>query len=95
MTDTDEPSTAPHPLVDLLGPTLARDEKAGDEISVTDLAPTKKNVLLYFSAYWCGPCRGFTPLPSKVYAMYKRSSRGEGDADANEGGCGFEVVFVS
>jgi len=23
--------------------------------------------LLYFSAHWCGPCRGFTPVLKQVY----------------------------
>lgn len=40
-----------------------------------------KLVALYFSAHWCPPCRGFTPVLKKFYA----------DAKAQ----GFELVFVS
>merc|ERR1719197_443135 len=28
----------------------------------------KKHVLVYFSAHWCPPCRGYTPDLSKAYA---------------------------
>ena len=38
---------------------------------------------LYFSAHWCGPCRGFTPLLSKVYSEVKAAGKA------------FEIVFVS
>jgi nucleoredoxin len=42
-----------------------------------------KTVGLYFSAHWCPPCRGFTPVLTAVYDELK--GRGEG----------FEIVFVS
>jgi thiol-disulfide isomerase/thioredoxin len=38
---------------------------------------------LYFSAHWCGPCRGFTPVLSKIYT------------DLKAAGKAFEIVFVS
>ncbi len=38
---------------------------------------------LYFSAHWCGPCKAFTPVLSKIYT----------DLKAN--GKAFEIVFVS
>jgi len=38
---------------------------------------------LYFSAHWCGPCRGFTPELVKTYEAVK------------EGGKDFEIIFVS
>lgn len=83
-------STVP-PLVDLLGPTIIRN-KEGDnaDISVADLARTKKTVVLYFSAHWCPPCRGFTPTLSEAYAKYKSSS-----VDTEDGEDGFELIFVS
>merc|ERR1711959_225858 len=36
--------------------------------STDDLLAGKKNVLVYFSAHWCPPCRGYTPELSKAYA---------------------------
>merc|ERR1712194_591443 len=27
----------------------------------------KTNVMIYFSAHWCPPCRGFTPVLSEAY----------------------------
>ncbi|GAB2297385.1 hypothetical protein Dimus_031492 [Dionaea muscipula] len=53
----------------------------GDQVKIKDLAG--KNVGLYFSASWCPPCRGFTPILSDVYNQLS-SSKGD-----------FEVVFVS
>ncbi|MDD8019525.1 MAG: thioredoxin-like domain-containing protein, partial [Bacteroidota bacterium] len=43
---------------------------------------TKKYVLVYFSAHWCGPCRAFTPDLVKFY-------------NENGGGDKFEILFVS
>lgn len=42
-----------------------------------------KHVLVYFSAHWCPPCRGFTPVLSQ-WVEKNRARRGD-----------FEVVFVS
>lgn len=41
-----------------------------------------KMVAVYFSASWCGPCRGFTP---QLIKFYKRTAKKEG----------LEIVFVS
>ena len=41
-----------------------------------------KYVLLYFSAHWCPPCRGFTPVLAEFYKAAAASKN-------------FEVVFVS
>merc|ERR1712017_30302 len=43
------------PLSELFGPTLKTKEG-------------EKHVLVYFSAHWCPPCRGYTPDLSKAYA---------------------------
>lgn len=75
---------SPVPLVDLLGPKIVKN--TGDEISVAELARTKQTIVLYFSAHWCPPCRGFTPALSEAYAKYKESRVGGDD---------FELVFVS
>jgi thiol-disulfide isomerase/thioredoxin len=45
---------------------------------------SKSKIGVYFSAHWCGPCRGFTPVASAAYKELKES-----------GEAGFEIVFVS
>eukprot|EP00580_Thalassiosira_gravida_P016583 CAMPEP_0201663636 /NCGR_PEP_ID=MMETSP0494-20130426/5360_1 /ASSEMBLY_ACC=CAM_ASM_000839 /TAXON_ID=420259 /ORGANISM="Thalassiosira gravida, Strain GMp14c1" /LENGTH=1060 /DNA_ID=CAMNT_0048142267 /DNA_START=184 /DNA_END=3366 /DNA_ORIENTATION=+ len=42
-------------------------------------------VALYFSAQWCGPCRGFTPLLIEFYNVLKKVAPSHG----------LELVFVS
>jgi nucleoredoxin len=54
------------------------------QVKTTDAAGNKDAVALYFSAHWCGPCRGFTP---QLAAQYKKLT--------GELGKSFEVVFVS
>ena len=41
-----------------------------------------KIVGIYFSAHWCPPCRGFTPLLTKFYSINSQKKN-------------FEVIFVS
>jgi nucleoredoxin len=53
----------------------------GDSVDPTTFT-NKKGVLLYFSAHWCPPCRGFTP----VLAEYHKSHHEKFN---------FETVFVS
>ncbi|XP_073104112.1 probable nucleoredoxin 1-2 [Elaeis guineensis] len=53
----------------------------GDQVPVSELIG--KNILLYFSAQWCGPCRAFLP---KLIEEYKKIK----DKDS-----AFEVVFIS
>jgi len=67
-------------IVDLLGTSLK--SKAGDVETATALKG-KAVVALYFSAHWCPPCRGFTPVLADKY----KALVGDGKA--------FEVVFVS
>ncbi|GMI74989.1 nucleoredoxin 1 [Hibiscus trionum] len=55
--------------------------KDGAKVKVTDLVA--KTVLLYFSAHWCPPCRGFTPNLVKAYKKIKEKDEA------------FEVIFVS
>ena len=43
--------------------------------------PRARLLALYFSAHWCGPCRGFTP---KLRAFYQNTSREDVD-----------IIFVS
>ncbi|XP_045208081.1 uncharacterized protein LOC123559968 [Mercenaria mercenaria] len=54
--------------------------KKGEEVDVEELCKDKKAVGIYFSAHWCPPCRGFTPVLSKFY-------------EANDKD--FVVIFVS
>jgi len=42
-----------------------------------------KITMLYFSAHWCPPCRGFTPKLAEIYKTYKAAGKN------------VEVVFVS
>ncbi|KAL6294512.1 hypothetical protein ACE6H2_002654 [Prunus campanulata] len=55
--------------------------KGGTEIPVSDLVG--KNILLYFSAHWCPPCRAFLPKLLEAYHKIKAKD------DA------FEVIFIS
>lgn len=49
----------------------------------TKVALSNKSVIgLYFSAHWCPPCRGFTPVLSEKYRTAYRSK-------------GMEIVFIS
>jgi len=64
----------------LLGSTL---QGKGDEKLDTASHLNDKLVFLYFSAHWCPPCRGFTPVLAELY----KKLTGEGK--------NFEIVFVS
>ncbi|KAM1831448.1 hypothetical protein ACFX13_021540 [Malus domestica] len=55
--------------------------KDGTQIPVTDLVG--KNILLYFSAHWCPPCRAFLPKLVEAYHGIKAKD------DT------FEVIFIS
>ena len=71
------------PLEALLGATLTTSD--GGTIDTATLA-NKKTICLYFSAHWCGPCRGFTPKLAAAWAEYKKAAGDDADA---------ELVFVS
>ena len=57
-------------------------DKQGNTIAPSALS-SKKVVGLYFSAHWCPPCRGFTPILAKAYKTIVDSGKS------------FEVVFIS
>ena len=64
----------------LLGSTL---QGKGDEKLDTASHLNDKLVFLYFSAHWCPPCRGFTPVLAELYK--KLTGQGKN----------FEIVFIS
>lgn len=51
-----------------------------------DVVRGKRLVAIYFSAHWCPPCRGFTPILSEFYDQLR-----EEDGHADE----VEIVFIS
>jgi len=57
-------------------------DKKFEKVPTLDALKDKKGVLVYFSAHWCPPCRGFTP---KLAEWYKNTAQKQG----------LEVVFFS
>ena len=41
----------------------------GSKSSADDLLKDKQIILIYFSAHWCPPCRGFTPVLTDFYKV--------------------------
>jgi len=68
-------------ILSLLGDTLRKPD--GSTVTTDEAVKSKKVLGLYFSAHWCPPCRGFTPVLSQKYTALKKA-----DTD-------FELVFVS
>merc|ERR1719428_2012332 len=66
-------------MASLFGPVLVT--KDGEKPTAEVLAG-KAGVLVYFSAHWCPPCRGFTP---KLVEFHNKHAEAQG----------FETVFVS
>ncbi|KAJ6771477.1 THIOREDOXIN [Salix koriyanagi] len=56
-------------------------DKSGSRVPVSGLVG--KNILLYFSAQWCPPCRAFLPKLIEAYRTIKAK------------GSAFEVIFIS
>eukprot|EP00972_Heterocapsa_arctica_P107681 15861171-Heterocapsa_arctica.AAC.1 len=53
---------------DMFGPQLL----TKDGLKPTDeVLADKKFVSIYFSAHWCPPCRGFTPVAAEKYNQAK------------------------
>jgi len=65
---------------ELFGATLTN---KGETVN-TDEHLEGKHVMIYFSAHWCPPCRGFTPQLAKFYTDFKESNK-----------VPFEIVFAS
>ncbi|KAK3091713.1 hypothetical protein FSP39_022097 [Pinctada imbricata] len=45
--------------------------KKGEVVNVDDIIKDKEAIGLYFSAHWCPPCRGFTPLLKDYYKTHE------------------------
>ena len=77
---------ASNPFVSLLGPTLLTKDENGSNVSrdTQELLEGKEHVMIYFSAHWCPPCRGYTPTLSSAYT--------EKSVDGSNKGV---VIFVS
>ena len=71
----------------LLGNRLLSMSSSGgtSEIDTSAAIANTRLVALYFSAHWCGPCRGFTPMLIEFYNVLKEACPTHG----------LEIVFVS
>ena len=47
----------------------------GTKVQADDALAGKNIICIYFSAHWCPPCRGFTPVLKRFY------DEGRGDAE--------------
>ena len=57
-------------------------DNKGSSVSASSLNETKV-VGLYFSAHWCPPCRGFTPVLAQSYQTIVKAGKS------------FQIVFIS
>ena len=64
MTQITQAPAAPCDFLKELGPRLLT---ASGECDTAELLSGKTRVLLYFSAHWCTPCRGYTPELNRAY----------------------------
>ena len=43
-------------------------------MSTSEALHGKKHIMVYFSAHWCPPCRGYTPALSEAYEKSGKDS---------------------
>lgn len=60
------------PIVQLLGEFLL---EGTTKVNTADKMADVDAVGIYFSAHWCGPCRGFTPQLAKAYTQMKAAGK--------------------
>ena len=74
---------APNGLQAIIGSKFICKDKDGKHVEVTfeDRLKDAKAVAIYFSAHWCPPCRGFTPILTAASAKWKDE--------------GVEIIFVT
>lgn len=65
----------------LLGSTLVNAD--GKSVPVATALGNNRLIGLYFSAHWCGPCRGFTPKLVKFYKECRKHRKS------------LEIIFIS
>jgi len=68
-------------LIEKFGETLL--SKDNKEVKTSEVLQNLDAIAIYFSAHWCPPCRGFTPVLSKKYEEIKSSGKK------------FEIIFAS
>ena len=59
-------------FIELFGDKLLTQEGEKDTAEVIGDA---KNIMIYFSAHWCPPCRGYTPQLSDAYAASAKAGK--------------------
>mmetsp|Transcript_75876 Transcript_75876/g.122518 ORF Transcript_75876/g.122518 Transcript_75876/m.122518 type:complete len:135 (-) Transcript_75876:98-502(-) len=59
-------------FVELFGDKILTKEGEKD---TTEVLAGKTHVLIYFSAHWCPPCRGYTPALSEAYAKSEKAGK--------------------
>ncbi|CAE8632823.1 unnamed protein product [Polarella glacialis] len=59
-------------FVDLFGDKILTKEGEKD---TTEVLAGKTHVLIYFSAHWCPPCRGYTPALSEAYGKSAKAGK--------------------
>ncbi|PNH03411.1 Nucleoredoxin [Tetrabaena socialis] len=80
----DAPVSGSPRVFQLLGSSLVGQN--GSDVALSTITGPGKVLALYFSAHWCPPCRGFTPILAATYKRFKASHARAAD---------WEVVFVS
>ncbi|CAF1150012.1 unnamed protein product [Rotaria sp. Silwood1] len=56
--------------------------QSNEEVDLNDEKYKGKVIGLYFSAHWCPPCRGFTPILIEFYKHYNKEKN-------------FEIIYIS